>query len=116
MACWNEDIIPVATRSSPLERLILARDLPPYDCLRETRRDELIAAGKYPPPIKLSDRRKAWLEREIVEWQRSKIAGLDYTFSPEARARANGAANEAPEAAAIAQTPTRWKAADPKSE
>jgi prophage regulatory protein len=67
-----------------LERIILDRDLPKYVGLKETRRDELIAQGKFPPPVKLSDRRKGWLESEILAWQQARISERDYAFAPKA--------------------------------
>lgn len=38
---------------------------------------ELIAAGKFPKPIKLGDRAVGWLASEIAEWQRRRIAERD---------------------------------------
>jgi prophage regulatory protein len=34
----------------------------------------LIAAGKFPKPIKLSERRAAWIESEVEDWINARIA------------------------------------------
>ena len=33
----------------------------------------LIAEGKFPKPVKISDRSSAWAEDDILEWQRERI-------------------------------------------
>jgi prophage regulatory protein len=86
----------------PLHRIVQSRDLPQYTGLAETRLKELIDAGEFPKPVKVSQRRNAWLESEIISWQQARIAARD---------RANGAATERDENAprgAISQSP-RWK-------
>jgi prophage regulatory protein len=95
-----------------LHRIIQSRDLPQFTGLAQTRLDELIAAGTFPKPVKLSSRRVGWLESEIITWQQRKIAERD---------RANGAASERDDSATtsignaprgafpISQAP-RWKA------
>jgi prophage regulatory protein len=35
---------------------------------------DLIAAGKFPQPVPLSEARIAWLEHEIDEWLAAKVA------------------------------------------
>jgi len=44
---------------------------------------EDIAKGLFPPPIKLSPGGKAvaWLESDLVEWQRARIAERDARFA-----------------------------------
>ena len=37
----------------------------------------LVAAGKFPRPIKIGENRTAWLERELDEWLDAKIAERD---------------------------------------
>lgn len=44
----------------------------PYQ--RERRR-QLEVAGLYPPRIRLSARRNAWLLAEVQEWERARAAG-----------------------------------------
>lgn len=45
--------------------------------LHRTRRNELIARGEFPKPIKLSDRAVGFLLSEIIQWQESRIAQRD---------------------------------------
>jgi prophage regulatory protein len=52
-------------------------DLPGYTGLRRTQIDALIARGEFPRPVKLSARRKAWLEAELIYWQQQRIAARD---------------------------------------
>lgn len=42
--------------------------------LHRTRRNELIARGEFPKPIKLSDRAVGFRLSDIIIWQNSKIA------------------------------------------
>jgi prophage regulatory protein len=60
-------------------RLIRERDLPSYAGLKRTQITELIKRGEFPRPIKLSDggRAKAWLEDELLLWQRHRLAKRD---------------------------------------
>lgn len=38
---------------------------------------QLIAAGKFPKPIRLSRQSVGWLETEIADWQTARIAERD---------------------------------------
>ena len=60
-------------------RLVRERDLPAYAGLKRTQISELIKRGEFPRPIKLSDggRAKAWLEDELLLWQRQRLASRD---------------------------------------
>jgi prophage regulatory protein len=62
-----------------LNRIIRERDLPQYVGLRRTQIAQLIAAGEFPRPIRLSDtgRAKGWLEHEVALWQQSRLAKRD---------------------------------------
>jgi len=42
--------------------------------LSRTTRWRLIRDGQFPKPIPISNSRKAWLESEIQEWIRRKVA------------------------------------------
>jgi prophage regulatory protein len=55
------------------ERVILFRELPAYTGLKRSQLEHLIRIGEFPEPIKLSERRRAILERDLVEWQQSKV-------------------------------------------
>lgn len=49
-------------------------ELNAFDGLKPTQRAELIKEGKYPKPIRLSVRRKAWFADEIALWQQGRVA------------------------------------------
>jgi prophage regulatory protein len=40
---------------------------------------EQMAAGKFPRPIQITDKFVAWVEPEIIAWQRARIAQRDGT-------------------------------------
>lgn len=58
-----------------LYRFLRKKELPPFVGLQETQINTLIKSGAFPQPIKLSDsgRAVAWLESEVIEWQRSRM-------------------------------------------
>jgi prophage regulatory protein len=60
-----------------LQRVIRLAELPAYTGLRRSQIDALIARGEFPRPVKLSTRRKAWLESEVAAWQGARIAERD---------------------------------------
>jgi predicted DNA-binding transcriptional regulator AlpA len=57
-------------------RLVRERDLPTYAGLKRTQIAELIKRGEFLRLIRLSDggRAKAWLEDELIIWQRQRLA------------------------------------------
>jgi prophage regulatory protein len=59
-----------------LQELIRLADLPRFTGLQRTAIAELIKAGQFPKPIKLSDsgRAVAWVASEIAAWQAKRIA------------------------------------------
>jgi prophage regulatory protein len=59
------------------QTLILAKDLPAVTGLRRTQIAAKIANGTFPTPVRLSARRKAWLEAEVAAWQIAQIAKRD---------------------------------------
>jgi prophage regulatory protein len=61
----------------PLHRIIRLRDLPTYVGLGRTQIETLIKEGRFPKPVKLSTRRIAWLESEIIAWQQQRIGERD---------------------------------------
>jgi prophage regulatory protein len=61
----------------PLHKVIRLRDLPNFVGLQRTQVEQLIAEGRFPKPVRLSTRRIAWLESEIIAWQQSRIAERD---------------------------------------
>jgi len=60
-----------------LHKIIRLADLPAFCGLKRTQIETLIAAGKFPRPVKLSERRKGWLESDIINWQQARIALRD---------------------------------------
>ena len=64
-----------------LHRIIRKRDLPQFVGLRRTQIDELMKRGEFPRPVPLSDwgRAVGWLEDELAEWQRRRLAKRDTT-------------------------------------
>jgi prophage regulatory protein len=60
-----------------LNRIIRLDELPQYCGLRRTQIAELITEGKFPRPVKLSTRRKGWLEAELIAWQQECITRRD---------------------------------------
>lgn len=60
-----------------LHRIVRAAELPAYTGLKSTQIDALIQRGEFPKPVKLSERRKGWLESELIAWQQSRIAGRE---------------------------------------
>ena len=60
-----------------LEELVLASEIKNYGAPRKDALAAQIKNGKFPRPIRLSERRTAWLKRELVAWQQAKIAERD---------------------------------------
>jgi prophage regulatory protein len=60
-----------------LHRVIRLRDLPNYVGLGRTQVEQLISEGRFPKPVRLSTRRIAWLESEVIAWQQDRIAERD---------------------------------------
>jgi predicted DNA-binding transcriptional regulator AlpA len=68
-----------------LQRILREKELHAFDGYGKTQRGAKILSGEYPSPIKLNDtgkRAKAWLESEIVAWQRWRQAVRDGTAKP----------------------------------
>jgi prophage regulatory protein len=57
-----------------MHRFLRRRDLSAFTGLKPTRISELINEGRFPEPVPISDRAVGWLESEIAEWQRQRIA------------------------------------------
>jgi predicted DNA-binding transcriptional regulator AlpA len=59
-----------------LNKMFRLRDLPQYVGLRRTQISELIRAGEFPKPVPLSDsgRAVAWLEQDLIAWQKVRMA------------------------------------------
>jgi prophage regulatory protein len=61
--------------TASLQRIIRLSELPQFCGLRRTQIHQLVKDGHFPAPVKLSARRKGWLEAELIEWQQQRIAG-----------------------------------------
>jgi prophage regulatory protein len=56
-------------------RFLRLREVLARVALSRTRVYELIAEGRFPRQVRLSDRASAWDAREIDEWMRAKLDG-----------------------------------------
>jgi prophage regulatory protein len=56
------------------QKIVRLDELPQFTGLRRTQIRVLMQAGKFPRPIRLSERRIAWLESEVAAWQAARIA------------------------------------------
>jgi prophage regulatory protein len=93
IALHSESIMSSTSTPSPLRLLRLPAVAERTAC-SESRIYELIAEGKFPPPVPIGKRAVAWLESEVALWVAERIAERD------AKLCARGArANAAPEAA-----------------
>ena len=57
-----------------LQRFLRSRDVQHVTGLPESSLYAMIAAGRFPKPIKLSEQRVAWLESDVAKWQASVLA------------------------------------------
>jgi prophage regulatory protein len=57
-----------------LNRIIRKKELPKFTGLRSTAIDHLIGVGSFPKPIPLGKRSVGWLESELLDWQRARVA------------------------------------------
>ncbi len=63
-------------QTDELNRLYRLKDVEQFAGLKRSQISELVKAGEFPRPIQLSNggRAVAWIERELIEWQSSRIA------------------------------------------
>jgi prophage regulatory protein len=54
-----------------------------------------VQAGTFPKPIQISPRRSAWVESEVVEWIRARIAAGPARIAPPGRPTNSEVAHEA---------------------
>jgi len=57
-----------------LHKIIRLAELSQYVGLKRTQIEHLISQGKFPAPVRLSARRKGWIQAELITWQQEKIA------------------------------------------
>jgi predicted DNA-binding transcriptional regulator AlpA len=60
-----------------LLELISAKDLPLYGAPSRSQREKDITEGKFPPSVRLSERRQMWVKAEIIAWQQQKLRERD---------------------------------------
>jgi prophage regulatory protein len=60
-----------------LNRIVRKKELPKFTGLQRTTIDDLIRAGSFPKPIPLAKRSVGWLESELLDWQRARVADRD---------------------------------------
>ena len=86
--------IAVVSDTGGLQRLVRARELRSLTGHSPQYIYELMAAGKFPKPIKLAGGRAvAWLESELVEWQQARIRARDAKAEKTAKKKAPASAN-----------------------
>jgi prophage regulatory protein len=66
------------------ERIFRRKDMPVLTGLCIAEIYERIAEGTFPKPVPLGGRPVGWLERDIVEWQKARIAERDASITGEA--------------------------------
>ena len=57
-----------------LKKIIRKEKLPAHVGLQRTAIEDAIRRGEFPRPIKLGQRAVGWLEEEVAQWQRARIA------------------------------------------
>jgi prophage regulatory protein len=65
------------TDLTELNRIIRKKELPKFTGLRRSTIDDLIKVGSFPKPIPLGKRSVGWLESELLDWQRERVAERD---------------------------------------
>jgi len=60
-----------------LNRIVRKKELPKFTGLQRTTIDDLIRVGNFPKPIPLGKRSVGWLESELLDWQRARVAERD---------------------------------------
>jgi prophage regulatory protein len=64
--------------AAQLQRFLRRPDVTKITGLSESSIYDLMAEGAFPKPIPLVGRCVAWLETEILEWQRQRIAAREH--------------------------------------
>jgi len=68
------------------QKFLRRREVQEIVGLKRTAIYDRIAAGQFPRPVQLGSRRSvAWVEAEIIEWQRDRVAERDGARSPRRR-------------------------------
>ena len=60
-----------------LQRMLRLKQVQEVAGFKSTQIYEQISKGKFPPPVKVSDRASAWIEGEILDWLAQRAAQRD---------------------------------------
>ena len=60
-----------------LQRMLRLKQVQEVVGFKSTQIYEQISKGKFPPPVKVSDRASAWIEGEILDWLAQRAAQRD---------------------------------------
>lgn len=76
----DDDKTVITTAPAPrLQKIVRLADLTSYVGLRRTQVESLISQGRFPKPIRISDRAMGWMEGDLIAWQQARIAERDGT-------------------------------------
>jgi prophage regulatory protein len=70
----NARAVDLVGDSGPIQRIYRRTQLPEITGLSIPYIYELMAAGRFPRPVPLSERAVGWLESDLLAWQRQRIA------------------------------------------
>jgi prophage regulatory protein len=60
-----------------MEKFLRRRDVEAVTGLKRTAIADAIAAGTFPKPVPVTGRARAWVQSEIEDWQKGRIAQRD---------------------------------------
>jgi prophage regulatory protein len=65
-------------KDARLQKVVPKKELGAYvGDLKRSAIEEMVKRGEFPAPIRMSERRLAWLEAELIAWQQARIAERD---------------------------------------
>lgn len=67
-----------------LQKVLRLPELFSVSGLKRSEIYEQMAEGKFPKPIPLGKRAVGWIEDDIIEWQKARIAARDASRKPSA--------------------------------
>ena len=83
-------MIETPTDTGSVDRLLIAREAQKaggYPSVPQMY--NAIAAGNFPKPIKISERSVRWVESELLQWQRDRIAERNIRIAEKAKEKAD---------------------------
>jgi predicted DNA-binding transcriptional regulator AlpA len=66
-----------------LHRVYGKPELPAYTGLKRTQIEAEIKAGRFPPGVRVSERREVWLEPDLIKWQQDRITEREIALRDE---------------------------------